>query len=922
MKTKIILFFILLFVFSPRVSSAMAMVPYSNITIIVNTQGSDSSFNFNVKEQYGDCSTIEDKACTYPFRDYENFVMTTNNLTASRSETLIGGYYIIKEENSDGLKVSSIFCISDNPKDVFWYKPDSVEIAVDGWSDIICSFNNVKSKTPVLIVPGLLGTEMKSGSQLLWPDIGKMAISSSDSFMDNLQFGINLSSSVESLMVGGVIKKLETALGLVNFDYIEGLLTEFKNQGYISDANLFTFPYDWRYGVSGKYSDGTTNVDLLAQKIKGIMSQTGSDKVDVVAHSMGGLIVKKYVMDNSADNHIGKAVFVGVPNTGSPKAIKVLLQGDNFGIPWLNDAEIKKISANMPASYDLLPTQQYYNAKGSFVKKINQDIFNLTYSDKDLNYSEAKSFLIDEHKLNSLAQANAENLHTQAYDNFDLRTAGVDLYSINGCKAGTIAQIVERKDKDMFGGTETNYNMGYGGLPMTRGDNTVPLESATNLPINQSNKYYALVSDHGKMPSENGIRQQIVNLISGSSLSTTQGNGNPLITQDIAKCELNGKAISVFSPIDIFVTDQFGNKLGLASDGSVINEIPNADFEIMGEHKFFYLPQDEGQVYSIAIKGTDTGSYTIKSQDIQNSQATKTEVFSNLPVTTALTGQVVLSPTNNTTTLSVKQNETDALTTILPSSILDSSKASDLLPPVSKAEPSGTAGQTGFYRSDVSVAIKAIDETSGVLAVNYNLDNTGYKKITADSASIVIAPEGKHTITFFSTDKAGNNESEQSLTFTIDKTAPESMVQFDQVTKDLKFTGTDNVTETSLILVQDNDDVIILTDQAGNTTEIKLKDKNRKTRMSAEIKSLKYNGILVDISKNLMDFNWFLDKKKNFTMLFQHVQSKNGYNISAVYNGKTTKLLGKDASGKILTTVSGLKIIKISTNKGDLRWGW
>jgi len=34
--------------------------------------------------------------------------------------------------------------------------------------------------------------------------------------------------------------------------------------------------------VSGKFADGTTNVDLLATKIQDILQQTGSDKVDIV----------------------------------------------------------------------------------------------------------------------------------------------------------------------------------------------------------------------------------------------------------------------------------------------------------------------------------------------------------------------------------------------------------------------------------------------------------------------------------------------------------------------------------------------------------------------------------------------------------------------------------------------------------------
>ena len=42
--------------------------------------------------------------------------------------------------------------------------------------------------------------------------------------------------------------------------------------------------------------------------------------MDIVAHSMGGLLVKKDVAEHLTDHHINKAVFVGVPNIGAPKA--------------------------------------------------------------------------------------------------------------------------------------------------------------------------------------------------------------------------------------------------------------------------------------------------------------------------------------------------------------------------------------------------------------------------------------------------------------------------------------------------------------------------------------------------------------------------------------------------------------------------
>lgn len=134
---------------------------------------------------------------------------------------------------------------------------------------------------------------------------------------------------------------------LHSFDYSKSLIEELKSQYYTQgidiNNNLFTFPYDWRYGISGIiYGKNITNVDLLKQKIQDILIQTGSDKIDIIAHSTGGLLLKKYVMDNLTNNHINKAVFVGVPNMGAPTAINTLLNGSNFDNYFLEPNEIKK----------------------------------------------------------------------------------------------------------------------------------------------------------------------------------------------------------------------------------------------------------------------------------------------------------------------------------------------------------------------------------------------------------------------------------------------------------------------------------------------------------------------------------------------------------------------------------------------------
>lgn len=633
--------------------------------------------------------------------------------------------------------------------------------------------NPVPSKTPVLIVPGIMGTEMSKGSELLWADVLKMVNPiNSDNFMDPLAFNSNLAPSDINVSLLDVIR-LKEIQGNEIFNYADGLINEFKSQEYKENETLFAFPYDWRYGVSGKYSNGTTNADLFKQKIDSILAQTGAEKVDIIAHSMGGLIVKKYVMENQSSNRINKAVFVGVPNLGAPEAIKVLMQGDNMDIPFLNDAEIKKISKNMPGSYDLLPSQKYYDIAGSYFKTVDMpNIFDSSWKPgqdavtKDFNYGEFNSFLAD-NGFNSTGASNSQALHSADFDGFDLRTAGISLYSINGCRAPTMSNITQTKSTNILGQTVMSFN----NLKYAVGDKTVPITSASSLPINTENKYYALKAEHGKMPSADGIRQEIVNLIAGSNLTVSDN----LVTQDVNKCQLNGKAISVFSPVNITITDQDGNKMGLSEDGSIINEIPNASFDVLEEHKFLFLPIDSGQTYTILMQGTGIGTFTIKTQDIAETLPGKIENFINIPVSTELTGQINLGIGEAQTTLTVKQNPTAETQIIYPSATLTADQLNDFIAPVSTVTLTGEKDKSEIYTGEVGVKIIWQDpviagkesQTSGILNGNYNLDDAGYQKVNTNETNFTVSGEGKHKVVYFAVDKNGNTEAEKTLEFEI-----------------------------------------------------------------------------------------------------------------------------------------------------------
>ena len=186
--------------------------------------------------------------------------------------------------------------------------------------------NYVSAKVPVLIVPGILGTELWNSDDKIWLEYKKL-FSFSDNFLDALSFDKSLFSQNSNLIHKSVIRKIDPLGSFKKFDYSDGLINEMVSQGYTEGKDLFTFPYDWRYGVSGKFADGTSVADQLKGQIDYIINQTdagkATGKVDVVAHSTGGLVLKKYVIDHPTDHHINKALFVGVPNLGAPKAILV-----------------------------------------------------------------------------------------------------------------------------------------------------------------------------------------------------------------------------------------------------------------------------------------------------------------------------------------------------------------------------------------------------------------------------------------------------------------------------------------------------------------------------------------------------------------------------------------------------------------------
>ena len=89
------------------------------------------------------------------------------------------------------------------------------------------------------------------------------------------------------------------------------LRTRLQAAGY--DVTLISYP---DYGLG----DITANAQRLSSTVAAVRARTGAAKVDLVAHSMGGLVSRTYVKDLAGSSKVDSLIMLGTPNYGTAVA--------------------------------------------------------------------------------------------------------------------------------------------------------------------------------------------------------------------------------------------------------------------------------------------------------------------------------------------------------------------------------------------------------------------------------------------------------------------------------------------------------------------------------------------------------------------------------------------------------------------------
>lgn len=148
------------------------------------------------------------------------------------------------------------------------------------------------------------------------------------------------------------------------------------------------------------------------------------------------------------------------------------------------------------------------------------------------------------------------------------------------------------------------------------------------------------------------------------------------------------------------------------------------------------------------LSGVNTTQYSVNGGSLQTYSAP----FS---VTSEGSNTVTYASTDNADNTELTNQQTVKIDTVAPST---------------QASLSGTLGTNNWYTSDVTVTLDGEDSISGVAATQYSTDSGA--TWNTYTAPFVVSTEGSNTVLYHSVDNAGNTESNKSISFKIDKTAP------------------------------------------------------------------------------------------------------------------------------------------------------
>lgn len=363
----------------------------------------------------------------------------------------------------------------------------------------------------------------------------------------------------------------------------DDLVSTLDQNGYTPDVDLFTFAYDWR-------NSNVTTAGQLKQKIDAVKGICGCERVDLVAHSMGGLVARQYMQSAGYEGDVDQVIFLGTPHRGAPKAY-AMWEGGAFVTPSVFDRLTQRFLSGdaRKQGYSSVFTYLHEHPVAS-VSELLPDYGYLFDAGALRTYPAgypANTFLTS---LNAGVQTLLDSgsaLYSFVSDDFDTIT-GFDVVSAPGK-----APLWTHGYPEDFDNTQTDR-----GIVLGAGDQTVPYTSASFVNENLT----SMDSKHNGLPEDSA--GEIVEILRGEPATTVVDTWNVP--------NIKVLMFQMFSPADMLVTDPSGKRIGTVN-GTDVNEIPGAFYAgPTAEREIITIPNPKLGKYTIQVRGTGKGSFTLE----------------------------------------------------------------------------------------------------------------------------------------------------------------------------------------------------------------------------------------------------------------------------------------------------------------------
>jgi len=653
------------------------------------------------------------------------------------------------------------------------------------------------TRPPVIFLPGLMGTrldvynpcegETASDAVEVWPSVRQM-LSPNDKHLEKLRLAENgqdpandcyqvLTSHVTNThFENGAIRLVGTTS--IAYQFYGPLFDHLRQQGFL----LYPYGFDWRLDLETTADQPGPNNDL-DDFIDSVLAETGSDQVNIVAHSLGGLLARQYI--TATPEHAAKVeqvISLGTPYLGAPKSLAALRHGESglelaWGLLGLNRDRAKELTQNSPAMYQILPTQNYFNVQGGYYR-FNGDL---------QTWAETQSLLTKDH--NAVLTTEAENFHATAMDDWGSYPVNVPYRLIVGSgMSNTPGVLHEQVRTTWYGRQYSTWD-----LENINGDGTVPIHSADlrGRGFNYSGgaaTWYTNELDHRKLALEPYILDFVGAILATPPTAAVHSkeksrppdpDATPLYSGPLDRFPLvnakestppvppemgttpfivNGQQIAAFGDVSIHIYDQNGNHTGYVAEDQFELGIPNSSYTDLGDSVFITVPH-EG-TYTVLIDSTGSEDFDFRVRNLQGLETNlvqRTITYSDASIGSQGQARLVYSLEQNEPApdLEIDHNGDGTFdASVPPTGDLGPTESADVDGPSITVDLDGQIGSNGWYIGNVAVTINAADNGSGLAKVDYSVDfgrniqsYTGQFTVDAAQTSLLIVK---------ATDRAGN----------------------------------------------------------------------------------------------------------------------------------------------------------------------